>query len=102
MSCIALHVILVIKSFTSKALAELWSKGRCRRIQARMQKRILRRLDALDIGETAEDMDLPGFNFHALRGHDPTRYSVWINGPWRVTFAFADGDAYRVDLEQYH
>ena len=39
---------------------------------------------------------------HALRGFKPTRYSVHVNGPWCITFEFQDGDAYHVDLEQYH
>lgn len=49
-----------------------------------------------------EDMNIPGFAFHALRGFRPIRYSVHVNGPWCLTFAFDEGDAYRVDLEQYH
>ena len=48
-----------------------------------------------------EDMNVPGFDFHALRGR-PKRYSVHVNGPWCITFAFEDGHAWRVDLEQYH
>ena len=47
-------------------------------------------------------MRLPGFDFHGLRGFDPIRYTVHVNGPWCLTFEFQDGDAYRVDLEQYH
>ena len=47
-------------------------------------------------------MNLPGFNFHALNGFSPTRYSVHVNGPWCLTFEFEDGDAVRVDFEQYH
>jgi toxin HigB-1 len=47
-------------------------------------------------------MNLPGFDFHALHGFKPTRYSVHVNGPWCITFEFADGDVLRVDLEQYH
>ena len=67
-----------------------------------MHKRILMRLDRLDIVITVAEMNVPGFDFHALRGFDPTRYSVHINGPWCITFEFKDGDAYRVDYEQYH
>jgi len=47
-------------------------------------------------------MDIPGFDFHALHGHRLTRYTVHVNGPWCITFEFKDGDALRVDLEQYH
>lgn len=47
-------------------------------------------------------MDLPGFDFHALKGHEPRRYSVHVNGPWCITFEFEVDEARRVDLEQYH
>src|SRR5450432_1277635 len=43
-------------------------------------------------------MNLPGFDFHALKGFVPTRYSVHVNGPWCITFEFDSGDALRVDL----
>jgi toxin HigB-1 len=46
-------------------------------------------------------MNVPGFDFHPLRGFKPTRYSVHVNGPWCITFEFEDGDACRVDFEQY-
>ena len=69
--------------------------------KADLRKRILRRLDALDQATKLKDMDLPGFNFHRLHG-SPTRYSIHINGPWCITFEWIDGDAWRVDLEQYH
>lgn len=71
-------------------------------MDARLYKRILRRLETLDAATVAEAMNLPGFDFHGLRGFQPTRYSVHVNGPWCITFEFEDGDAYRVDLEQYH
>ena len=67
-----------------------------------MHGRIIIRLDRLDIVDDASGMNMPGFNFHALRGFQPTRYSVHINGPWCVTFAFVDGQAEAVDFEQYH
>ena len=92
----------MIKSFKSKALAELWEKGRKARIDAKMHARILRRLDRLDVVAAPEEMNIAGFDFHALRGFKPTRYSVHVNGPWCVTFEFGDGDAGRVDFEQYH
>ncbi len=92
----------MIRTFRSKALAELWGKGRSARIDARMHKRILIRLDRLDVAATPEEMNLPGFDFHALQGHRPTRYTVHVNGPWCITFSFEDGDAFQVDFEQYH
>ena len=92
----------MIRTFRSKALAELWSKGRTAKIKAAMQKRILIRLDCLNVATAPEQMNLPGFNFHALRSFVPTSYTVHVNGPWCITFEFDAGDALRVDFEQYH
>ena len=92
----------MIRSFRSKPLAELWSTGRSGKIDAKMQRRILVRLDRLNVSERPQEMNLPGFNFHTLRGFDPPRYSVHVNGPWCLTFEFEGADALRVDLEQYH
>lgn len=92
----------VIRTFKSKPLADLWEKGSTPRVDVRLHQRILRRLEALDSARVAESLNAPGFDFHALRGFKPTRYSVHVNGPWCITFEFEDGDAFRVDLEQYH
>lgn len=92
----------MIKTFKTKTLADLWSKGTASKIDRRMHKRILARLDRLDVVENASEMNVPGFDFHALSGFKPARYSVHVNGPWCITFEFASGDAYRVDFEQYH
>ena len=92
----------MIKTFRSKALADLWSIGRTAKIDVKMHKRILIRLDRLDAATAPEEMNLPGFDFHALRGFVPTRYTVHVNGPWCITFEFESGDAFRIDFEQYH
>jgi proteic killer suppression protein len=47
-------------------------------------------------------MNLPGFRFHALSGRDKGRYAVDASGNWRITFAWTEGDASDVDLEDYH
>jgi proteic killer suppression protein len=92
----------MIKSFRSKGLADLWATGRTKAIDARLHRRILLRLDRLDVAAAPAEMNVPGFDCHALKGPGPTRYSVHVNGPWCLTFEFEDGDACRVDLEQYH
>lgn len=92
----------MIQSLRNKALAELFQTGKSARIDAKMHKRILVRLDRLDAAETPEEMNLPGFDFHALKGFTPTRYTVHVNGPWCITFEFDGKDAARVDFEQYH
>ena len=91
----------MIKSFANKQLKALWETGKSK-IDARLHKRILLRLDVLDAASRPEDLNIPGFNFHSLTGFSPTRYTVHVNGPWCVTFEFENGDAYVVDFEQYH
>jgi proteic killer suppression protein len=90
----------MIKTFRSKALADLWATGKSK-IDAKMHDRILRRLDHLNAATVVTEMNIAGYHFHALRGK-PTRYSVHVNGPWCITFEFEGGDATRVDFEQYH
>jgi toxin HigB-1 len=67
-----------------------------------MHQRILVRLDRLDAATAPEEVHLPGFDFHELKGFKPTRYTIHVNGPCCLTFEFEDGDARRVDFEQYH
>ena len=92
----------MIRTFKSKALAELWQMDGTRGLDAKLKSRILRRLDVLDQALSPDDMNQPGFNFHALRGFKPTRYTVHVNGPWCITFEFDGEDAVRIDLGQYH
>ena len=92
----------MIGSFRSKGLSELWSKGTTARVDSKLHKRVLARLDALNAAERPEDMNIPGFDFHSLKGFHPTRYTMHVNGPWCVTFEFSGNDAEQIDLEQYH
>lgn len=92
----------MIKTFKNKNLADLWESGRTKGIDKRMHKRILDRLQVLDVASVPEDLRVPGFNFHSLNGFEPTRYTIHVNGPWCITFEFEAGEALRVDFEQYH
>ena len=92
----------MIKCWKHRGLKELMEKGSTRHIQQTFHARILRRLDALNDAKRPEEMKLPGFDFHALKGFNPTRYTVHVNGPWCITFEFDGTDAAKVDFEQYH
>lgn len=92
----------MIRSFRSRALAAFWNRGDASRIRPDLAARVRVRLDALHAARRPQDLNLPGFDFHRLRGHRPTRYSIHVNGPWAVTFEWDGEDAVRVDLEQYH
>ncbi|MCP8884943.1 type II toxin-antitoxin system RelE/ParE family toxin [Devosia sp. XJ19-1] len=92
----------MIRSFRHKGLAELWESGRSGKLDQKLLPRIRRRLQALDIAVAPEGLNVPGFNFHSLRGAPPVRYTIHVNGPWCITFSFDDKDAIDVDFEQYH
>ena len=91
----------MIRSFRNKGLAELFRTGKGAKVRPDLHVRALRRLDALNAASDPEDLNIPGFDFHPLKGNKPTRYTVHINGPWCITFEWADGDALHVDIEQY-
>jgi proteic killer suppression protein len=59
-------------------------------------------LAALNTATTIEDMNIPGYRLHPLRGDRKGIWSITVNGNWRVTFEFIDGDAYIVNYEDYH
>jgi toxin HigB-1 len=90
----------MIKSWKHRGLRELFEDGTTAKVQKTLHDRCLRRLDALNDAKHIDELKLPGFDFHALKGVN--RYTIHVNGPWCITFEFEDGDAYRVDLEQCH
>jgi len=92
----------MLRSFRHKGLAELWRSGKSAKVDAKLHQRIIVRLTAIDSAALAKEIDVPGYDFHPLHGFRPIRYSIHINGPWCITFEFSEGDAERVDLEQYH
>ena len=59
-------------------------------------------LDRLDAAKEPEDMDLPGYKFHPLKGDRMGAYAVFVNANWRITFEFDGQDAVNVNLEDYH
>jgi proteic killer suppression protein len=91
----------VIASFRNKPLERFWRTGSAAKIAADLVPRLKRRLDALNAATTPKQMNIPGFDFHPLRGK-PQRYSVHVNGPWCITFGWDGEAAVDVDLEQYH
>lgn len=92
----------MIKSFRHKGLKKFYETGKASGIQPKHTKRLRMQLVALDTATSAEDMDIPGFKLHELKGADKGRWSIWVNGNWRMTFEFRDGHAYVLDYEDYH
>ena len=61
-----------------------------------------RMLDRLDASISPQDMDLPGYRLHPLKGDKQDMWSVTVNGNWRLTFYFEGQDAHLVDYQDYH
>jgi proteic killer suppression protein len=91
----------VIRSFRHKGLRELFLTGKSAGVRPDPQKRARRILGALDQTQSLRDLSYPGLGTHPLHG-TPRRYAIYINGPWRITFEFIEGEAWQIDLEQYH
>ena len=92
----------MIQSFRHKGLRRLYESGSAAGIQSKHVKRLRLLLVALDTAHVIDDMDVPGFNLHPLKGQGKGRWSIWVNGNWRVTFEFRDGHTYVLDYEDYH
>ena len=92
----------MIKSFRHKGLRKLFETGSTSCVQATHAKRLRMQLAALDTAQAVEDMDIPGFRLHPLKGKMRGRWSITVNGNWRLTFEFQDGNAYVLDYEDYH
>ena len=72
------------------------------RVSPDIADRIALALADLDDADGASDLDLPGYRLHPLKGALKGYWSISISGNWRLIFRFADGDAYDVDLVDYH
>ena len=92
----------MIQSFRHKGLKRFFESGSAAGIQPHHAKRIRMLLVALDTAHAIEDMNVPGFRLHPLKGAERGRWSVWVNGNWRLTFKFRDGHAHVLDYEDYH
>lgn len=91
----------MIQSFRSRALKRLWNDNNPTGIRADQIDRVRRVLLQVHVASKPEDLNLPGYRFHALHGR-PRRYSVTITRTWRITFEWEGEDAFRVDYEDYH
>lgn len=93
---------MVIKKFCHKGLKKFFQNGDKSGIQPAYAFKIELILDLLNAAMSANDMNFPGSDFHPLTGKLKDFYSVHINGNWTIIFKFENGDAYEVDLIDYH
>lgn len=92
----------MIVSFRHKGLEAFYRSGTTKGIQAAHSAKLGRILGLLDVAVSPEDLNLPGFKLHPLKGNLKGHWSIWVNGNWRVTFRFVGADVELVDYQDYH
>lgn len=92
----------MIKSFRHKRLQRLYEKGDRRGLNPDHITRIEDILARLDVSQTIEGMNLLSYRLHQLKGDRKGQWAVTVRANWRITFRFDAGDAFDVDLVDYH
>lgn len=92
----------MIKTIEHRGLKLLYERGDRSGIGANMRDRIERILFVLDQAETLDDLDIPGYRLHSLSGDRQGSLSIRVTGNWRITFVFANGTVFDVNLEDHH
>ena len=100
MPCIT--VTIVIKDFRHKGLKRFFETGTAKGIPADMATRLKIRLDFLNRATILEDVNLPGWSLHSLKGQRKGEHSITVTGNYRLTFRFENGDVRDLNLEDYH
>ena len=93
----------MIKSFADKQTKELFLTGKSRRVQPDLLRRAVRRLEYIDLAACLDDLKVPPSNhLHALKDDRKGQHAIAVNDQWRICFRFIDGDAYDVQITDYH
>ena len=93
----------MIKSFVDKESERFFANGRSRRLPADIIRRAVMRLNQLDSATMLDDLRFPPSNrLEALKGDRAGQWSLRINDQWRLCFRFKDGDAFDVEIADYH
>lgn len=92
----------MIQSFRHKGLKRLYEDDDPRGVRAEHALKLRNILARLDAAGSAEDMNLPGFSLHPLKGPLRGFLAVTVRANWRVIFRFVEGDAFEVDYLDYH
>jgi toxin HigB-1 len=93
----------LIKSFADRTTKKFWETGRSRRFGADVQRAAKRKVQMLDAARQLEDLRVPpGNRLEALKGGRAGQYSIRVNDQFRICFAWREGDAYDLDIADYH
>ena len=92
----------MIDNFRDRKLKRLYERGDRSKIAADLVDKVERILFRLDNALVIEDMDLPGYRLHRLKGDLRDFWSVSVSGNWRIVFRFENGKAFDVEMIDYH
>ncbi len=92
----------MIKSFKHKGLKNYFQTGSVSGIQVQHKRKLRMLLAAIDTAQDINDINLPSFKLHHLKGNRDGIWSITVNSNWRITFEFIDGNAYILNYEDYH
>ena len=93
----------VIKTFADRHTQKLFTTGRSKRLPADIHRRARRKLEYVDLAVRLSDLRVPpGNRLHKLKADRRGQHAIAINDQWRICFRFADGDAYDVEVTDYH
>lgn len=100
---VASYNIDMIKTFADRHTQELYTSGKSRRFPPDLLRRVIRRLEYVNLATCIDDLRVPPSNrLHELEGDRLGQFSISVNDQWRVCFRFLNGDAYDVELADYH
>lgn len=80
----------------------MYERGNVSRVGPELADRVALALADLDDASKPSELDLPGYRLHPLKGELKGYWSISVSGNWRITFRIVGGDAYDVDLTDYH
>jgi proteic killer suppression protein len=93
----------MIKTFAKRHTQELYATGKSKRFPADAARRAARQMEYVDLATRLDDLKVPpGNRLHALEGLRQGQYSISVNDQWRICFKFIEGDAYDVEICDYH
>ncbi len=93
----------MIKSFAAEETAKIFQRQFSRRLPPEIQRTARMKLEILDAAETLQDLRIPPSNhLEKLTGDRSGQYSIRVNLQWRICFKWEDGNAYRVEIVDYH
>lgn len=92
----------MIKSWRHKGLRDFFETGTIKGIQSKHKNKLRNQLTVLNVAQKPEDIAVPNWRLHHLKGNLQDHYSISVSGNWRLTFKFEDDDIILLDYQDYH